>query len=106
VTVMSQANATPFRAPAQTTSWSAISQGSTEEAQVKLQREGDHVSAIRIQCTCGRIVELACLYENAPTPGTAPRSDPAAGGESTTASPHDAAPVPQPGSGGDAGVKA
>jgi hypothetical protein len=29
---------------------------------VTLQREGDVVSAIRIQCGCGQVIELACAY--------------------------------------------
>lgn len=34
---------------------------------VTLKRDGDRVSAIRIQCSCGQIVELACVYPSAPT---------------------------------------
>jgi hypothetical protein len=29
---------------------------------VTLQRQGDVVSAIRIQCSCGQVIELNCLY--------------------------------------------
>ena len=29
---------------------------------VTLQREGDVVTGIRIQCGCGRVIELACVY--------------------------------------------
>jgi len=29
---------------------------------VTLQRQGDVVSAIRIQCACGQVIELACVY--------------------------------------------
>jgi hypothetical protein len=34
------------------------------EPRVTLQRDGDRVSAIRIQCACGQVVELACVYGN------------------------------------------
>ena len=33
--------------------------------QVTLQRDGERVSAIRIQCGCGQVIELACVYEKA-----------------------------------------
>jgi hypothetical protein len=36
------------------------------EPSVTLQRDGDRVSAIRIQCSCGQVVELACVYPGAP----------------------------------------
>ena len=36
------------------------------EPRVTLQRDGDHVSAIRIQCSCGQVIELACVYQNTP----------------------------------------
>ncbi|HEY9173215.1 MAG TPA: hypothetical protein VI136_13100 [Verrucomicrobiae bacterium] len=34
------------------------------EPRVTVEREGDFVSAIRIQCTCGQTLELACVYES------------------------------------------
>ena len=37
--------------------------------QVVLQRDGDRVSAIRIQCACGRVVELTCDYGAPPPSG-------------------------------------
>ena len=30
--------------------------------EVTLQRNGDIVSGIRIQCGCGQVIELACVY--------------------------------------------
>jgi hypothetical protein len=30
--------------------------------EVTLQRNGDIVSGIRIQCDCGQVIELACVY--------------------------------------------
>jgi hypothetical protein len=35
------------------------------EPRVTLQRDGDRISAIHIQCACGQVVELACVYEKA-----------------------------------------
>jgi len=32
------------------------------QPKVTVQREGDRVSCIQIQCTCGRTVELVCDY--------------------------------------------
>ncbi len=29
---------------------------------VTLRREGDQVTGIRIECTCGKVIELDCLY--------------------------------------------
>lgn len=29
---------------------------------VTLQRDGDQVTGIRIECTCGNVIELDCLY--------------------------------------------
>ena len=29
---------------------------------VTLQREGDRVTGIRVQCTCGEVIELNCVY--------------------------------------------
>ena len=34
------------------------------EPRVTLQHEGEHISAIRIQCSCGQVIELACVYGN------------------------------------------
>lgn len=41
----------------------AVHGSSACEPQVTLQREGDRVSTIRIQCTCGQVIELACDYK-------------------------------------------
>jgi hypothetical protein len=32
------------------------------EPQISLEREGDRVTRIRIQCPCGHTIELACEY--------------------------------------------
>ena len=36
---------------------------STCEPCVTVQREGDHVAGIRVQCSCGQVVDLACVYQ-------------------------------------------
>jgi hypothetical protein len=33
------------------------------EPRVTLQREGDRVAGIRIQCSCGQVIDLACAYQ-------------------------------------------
>jgi len=35
------------------------------EPRISVQREGDRVTSIRVQCTCGQVMELACVYEEA-----------------------------------------
>ena len=37
------------------------------EPRISLQRDGDRISAIRIQCTCGQTIDLACLYDSPKT---------------------------------------
>lgn len=32
------------------------------EPRVSVQREGERVTSIRIQCSCGEILDLACIY--------------------------------------------
>jgi hypothetical protein len=33
------------------------------EPRVTLQRDGDRITHLRIQCTCGQIIDLACVYD-------------------------------------------
>jgi len=33
------------------------------EPRVTVQRDGDRVTHLRIQCTCGMIMDLACVYD-------------------------------------------
>jgi hypothetical protein len=42
---------------------SARGAAKTCEPRVSLQCEGDRVTNIRVQCSCGQIVDLACVYE-------------------------------------------
>ncbi len=36
------------------------------EPRVTVQRDANRVTHLRIQCTCGQIMDLACLYDNPP----------------------------------------
>ena len=38
------------------------------EPRVSLQCEGDRVTSIRVQCSCGQVMDLACVYEPTPKP--------------------------------------
>jgi hypothetical protein len=33
------------------------------EPRVTVQRDGDRITHLRIQCSCGQILDLACVYE-------------------------------------------
>jgi hypothetical protein len=33
------------------------------EPRLSVQRDGDRVTSIRIQCTCGQVMDVACVYE-------------------------------------------
>jgi len=41
----------------------AVRPGKTCDPRVSLQRDGDQVSGIRIQCGCGQVIDLACVYQ-------------------------------------------
>jgi len=32
------------------------------QPQISIQREGDRITCIRIQCSCGQLIELDCAY--------------------------------------------
>ena len=36
------------------------------EPRLSLQRDGERITNIRIQCSCGQIMDLACAYEETP----------------------------------------
>lgn len=73
VTVRSQVdNVQPFHSLGQTVGSLAAGQRSNLEPRLTLQHEGDRIAAIRIQCTCGQVIELACVYEPAPAPASIP----------------------------------
>jgi hypothetical protein len=33
------------------------------EPRVSVQREAERVTGIRVQCTCGQVIDLACVYQ-------------------------------------------
>jgi len=57
---------TPASIPSSTTSppQAPLPAGSPHltHPQVKLVREGDKIKQIRIQCSCGQVIELDCIY--------------------------------------------
>ena len=42
--------------------------GRSCQPRIAVQRDGDRVSSIRIQCSCGQVMDLACLYQDSPKP--------------------------------------
>ena len=42
---------------------SSMSDKKNCEPRVSVQRDGDQVTSIRIQCACGQVMDVACLYE-------------------------------------------
>lgn len=34
------------------------------EPRVSIQRDGDRVTSIHIQCGCGQVIDLACVYDD------------------------------------------
>ncbi len=35
----------------------------TCEPYMSMQRDGDRITGIRIQCSCGQVIDLACVYD-------------------------------------------
>ena len=70
VTVIPQAESVPgFKNLAQTGAV-ATANGPTPaqrncEPRLSLQRDGDRIASIRLQCSCGQVMELACVYDEA-----------------------------------------
>jgi hypothetical protein len=98
VTVRSQTDdAPPFQSLGQAAGSFSPAQSSNLEPRLTLQREGDRISSIRIQCTCGQTIELACVYELPPPPAPVPEPEiaPATGPAQRSASPAELrAPTP------------
>jgi hypothetical protein len=46
------------------------------ESKVTLQRDGDRVTGIHVQCSCGQVIDLACVYDAAPASATIPQPAP------------------------------
>lgn len=64
VSVISQAqNVQPFRPGMMTNATAAPKIHAPGcEPTVSVQREGERISSIRVQCSCGQIIELSCVY--------------------------------------------
>ncbi len=56
----------PLTAPALTNGGASVSSPSTPkahgESKITLQKEGDVVTHIRIECACGLVTEVQCVY--------------------------------------------
>lgn len=68
VTVLAQSESTQaFKllesVPAASASGATVRHGKPCDPRVTLQREGDHVTSIHIQCGCGQVIDLACVYQ-------------------------------------------
>jgi len=61
--VLPQAHSTPVFEPMMSaSSGQSRSQDLCSKPTVTLQRKGETVSGIRIQCGCGQVIELTCLH--------------------------------------------
>jgi hypothetical protein len=56
------ANFSPLEAPPNLTVHHSPAAPSGSGPNVTLQREGDRVTGIRIECQCGQVIELTCSY--------------------------------------------
>lgn len=70
VTVIPQAESVPgFKNLAQNgaaeTANAASSAQKNCEPHLSLQRDGDRIVSIRVQCGCGQVMDLACVYDEA-----------------------------------------
>lgn len=68
VTVISQANpAETFQTLSQVAAAAAENNAPNAkkncEPRLSVQRDGEKISNIRIQCSCGQVMELACVYD-------------------------------------------
>ena len=69
VTVVPQAeNVRAFQPLASSITGHAAAMDDPREPRVTLQRDGGRVSAIHVQCACGRNIELSCVYESFANP--------------------------------------
>jgi hypothetical protein len=62
VKVLSSANgaAVPFQAAGGAAATGHAAHGG--QPKVSLVRDGDRITAVRVQCACGEVVELECVY--------------------------------------------
>lgn len=60
--VLSQAPAAPSFHPHSVPVGGANGAGAPGEPTVTLTRDGDRVTGIRVQCTCGQVIDLICEF--------------------------------------------
>ncbi len=93
-------NAQPFHPLGFPGAASPLAPNPNAEPQIEIRRDGDRVSAIHIQCTCGQTIELECHYDSAPAlaPVTEPVPPPVTDAPSAPAAvpPPGSAPEPEP----------
>jgi len=54
--------AAPAPAPAPPGANGTAAPADSHEPAITLEREGERITAIHIQCSCGRVIELGCVY--------------------------------------------
>ena len=52
----------PFQAPGPARAQVHVHSPGAGQPVVTLQREGERVTGIRVECACGQVIELACSY--------------------------------------------
>jgi hypothetical protein len=65
-------NVQPFHSFGQNATTPAAGASANLEPRLTFQRDGERITAIRLQCTCGHVIELDCVYEPAPSPAPGP----------------------------------
>ncbi len=71
VTVVPQSADTKSFNPISATAEKAVTNAGAPgrcEPKVTLERDGDRISSIRVQCSCGQVMDLACIYDDLPKP--------------------------------------
>lgn len=63
VTILPQSQqAAPFQPAAASNIPSANPKPPPKEPQITLERDGDRITRIKVQCSCGQVIELNCAY--------------------------------------------
>ena len=62
LTILPQLQKTAPFLPVQAAPVGAAASNVPKEPLVTLERDGDRITRIKIQCTCGQVVELNCTY--------------------------------------------
>jgi len=62
LTIIPQSQQTAPCQPATTAPAAATASHGIKEPQVTVERDGDRITRIKIQCSCGEVLELNCTY--------------------------------------------